>query len=140
MAIAKTGAVVTHDIFPTMMADSSPLVQLFQNLLGNAIKLHGEEPRHVHVSAEPQRSKCFSCDKDLGIESEYAEHIFVIFQRLYGRVEYLDGRSGDPQKACGTSREADLDGVAAWKGLDILLHTSNDARLITFLIEDFRLC
>lgn len=90
VAIEETGAVVTHDPLPTVMADSSQLVQLFQNLIGNAIKFHGEEPPRVHVWAEQQGSKwLFSIsDNGIGIEPEYAERIFVIFQRLHTRDEY----------------------------------------------------
>jgi PAS domain S-box-containing protein len=89
-AIEESGAVVTHDPLPTVMADNLQLVQLFQNLIGNAIKFHGEEPPRVHVSAEQKGNEwVFSVrDNGMGIDPQYAERIFVIFQRLHTREEY----------------------------------------------------
>ncbi len=88
-AIEKSGAVVTHDPLPAVMADDSQLVQLFQNLIGNAIKFHVEAPR-IHVSAEQKGKEwVFSVrDNGIGIEPQYAERIFVIFQRLHTREDY----------------------------------------------------
>jgi len=90
MAIEEYGAVVTHDPLPTVMADDVQLVQLFQNLIGNAVKFHGEEPPRVHVSAEQKGNEwVFSVrDNGIGIDLEYAERIFQIFQRLHSRTEY----------------------------------------------------
>jgi signal transduction histidine kinase len=90
VAIEENGAVVTHDSLPTVMADNSQLVQLFQNLVGNAIKFRGREPPRVHISAGPNgNSWIFSVrDNGIGIAPEYVERIFVIFQRLHGREEY----------------------------------------------------
>ena len=89
-AIEKSGAVVTHDPLPTVMADNLQLVQLFQNLIGNAIKFHVEEPPRIHVSAEQKGNEwVFSVrDNGIGIDPQYAERIFVIFQRLHTREEY----------------------------------------------------
>jgi PAS domain S-box-containing protein len=89
-AIEKSGAVVTHDSLPTAMADKLQLVQLFQNLIGNAIKFHVEEPPRIHISAEQKGNEwVFSVrDNGIGIEPQYAERIFVIFQRLHTREEY----------------------------------------------------
>ena len=88
-AIEKSGAVVTYDPLPAVMADNSQLVQLFQNLIGNAIKFHVEAPR-IHVSAEQKGKEwVFSVrDNGIGIEPQYAERIFVIFQRLHTREDY----------------------------------------------------
>jgi len=73
-----------------VMADASQLTQLFQNLIGNAIKFHGEEPPRVHVSAERSGKEwVFSVeDNGIGIDSNYYNRIFVIFQRLHSRSEY----------------------------------------------------
>ena len=89
-AIEKSGAVVTHDPLPTVMADKLQLVQLFQNLIGNAIKFHVEKPPRIHVSAEQKGNEwVFSVrDNGIGIDPQYAERIFVIFQRLHTREEY----------------------------------------------------
>ena len=90
MATEDSGAVVTHNPMPPVMGDDLQLVQLFQNLLGNAIKFHGEEPPRVHVSAEPKENEwLFSvCDNGIGIASKYFDRIFVIFQRLHSREDY----------------------------------------------------
>ena len=89
-AIEESGAVVTHDPLPTVTADNSQLVQLFQNLIGNAIKFRVEEPPRIHVSAEQKGNEwVFSVrDNGIGIDPQYAERIFVIFQRLHTREEY----------------------------------------------------
>jgi len=90
VAIEENGAVVTHDPLPTVMADNSQLVQLFQNLIGNAIKFRRNEPSRVHVSASRNGDGwIFSVrDNGIGIAPEYAERIFIIFQRLHSREEY----------------------------------------------------
>ncbi len=89
-AIEQNSAVVTHDPLPTVMADNLRLVQLFQNLIGNAIKFHFEEPPRIHISAEQKGNDwVFSVrDNGIGIEPQYVERIFVIFQRLHTREEY----------------------------------------------------
>jgi chemotaxis family two-component system sensor kinase Cph1 len=90
VAIEEGGAVITHDPLPPLIADNSQIVQLFQNLLGNAIKFHGKEPPRVHVSARQENNEwVFSCrDNGIGIAPEYFDRVFVIFQRLHGREEY----------------------------------------------------
>jgi chemotaxis family two-component system sensor kinase Cph1 len=88
--IAERGATVTHDPLPTVMADDVQLGQLFQNLIANAVKFHGDDPPRVHVSAEPVGDEWrFSvCDKGIGIDAQYADRIFVIFQRLHAATDY----------------------------------------------------
>jgi signal transduction histidine kinase len=90
VAVEESRAVVTHDPLPTVMADGGQLGQLFQNLIGNAIKFRGEEPPKVHVSAERRPNEwLFSVrDNGIGVDPQYAERIFVIFQRLHNREEY----------------------------------------------------
>ena len=89
-AIEENGARVTHDPLPTVLADQSQLVQLFQNLIANAIKFRREKPPHVHLAAERRESEwLFSIrDNGIGIDEEYGERIFEIFQRLHGRDDY----------------------------------------------------
>ena len=88
--IEESEAKVTHDLLPTVMADDIQLGQLFQNLITNAIKFQGDEVPQIHISAEQNADKwIFSVqDNGIGIDPEYNERIFVIFQRLYGREEY----------------------------------------------------
>jgi len=90
IAIEESGARVTHDPLPTVIADPTQLAQLFQNLIGNAIKFHRGHAPAVHVGATRQEGGwCFSIrDNGIGIEPQYAERIFGIFQRLYGRGDY----------------------------------------------------
>jgi signal transduction histidine kinase len=88
--IEEKQAVVTHDPLPTLMADAIQFAQLFQNLIANALKFHGDTPPRVHLSAERHGSEWrFSVwDNGIGIDPEYTERIFVIFQRLNAREEY----------------------------------------------------
>ncbi len=90
IAIEENRAVVTHGALPVVTADGGQLGQLFQNLIGNAVKFHGEEPPRVHVSAELRNNEWqFSVlDNGIGVDPQYAERIFVIFQRLHNREEY----------------------------------------------------
>ena len=90
VAIRGSGSVVTHDPLPTVVADTSQLTQLFQNLIGNAIKFRGEDAPRVHVAAERKGDEWeFSvADNGIGIDPEFFERIFVIFQRLHGIGEY----------------------------------------------------
>ena len=90
VAIEENGALVTHDPLPMVMADRPQLGQLFQNLIGNAIKFRGSEPPRIHISASRNGNGwTFSVrDNGIGIAAEYAERIFVIFQRLHSRQEY----------------------------------------------------
>jgi two-component system, sensor histidine kinase and response regulator len=89
-AIQESGAVVEHTQLPLVMADSSQLAQVFQNLIGNAIKFHGSEPPAIRVEAKRQRKDwVFSVDDNgIGISPEHAEDVFVIFRRLHTRADY----------------------------------------------------
>lgn len=89
VAIKKARAKVTHGPLPTLMADEGQLVQLLQNLIGNAIKFHGKEAPVVHVSARQENNEWVFAvsDNGIGIESQYFDRIFLVFQRLY-REEY----------------------------------------------------
>ena len=90
-AIETSGALVTHDPIPVVLADETQLVQLFQNLIGNAVKYHGREIPAVHVSAVRNGGGrwMFSVrDNGLGIDPQYFEKIFGMFQRLHRRDEF----------------------------------------------------
>ena len=73
------------------MADEFQLVQLFQNLIGNAIKFCRQDVPIIHIAAIIQDDEwLFSVrDNGIGIDSEYADRIFIIFQRLHSRREYV---------------------------------------------------
>jgi PAS domain S-box-containing protein len=90
MAIVESGAVVTHDPLPTLEADSTQLAQIFQNLIGNAIKFHGNRPPLIHVGAEKNAGvwTVSVTDNGIGIEPQYFERVFQVFQRLHTRKEY----------------------------------------------------
>ena len=89
-AIEENEASVTHDPLPTVHGDPIQLEQLFQNLIGNAMKYRGEDPPRVHVSAQFSNGEWLYSVRDngIGIEPEYAERIFIIFQRLHTREAY----------------------------------------------------
>ena len=108
VAIEECGANVTFDALPTVMADAGQLTQLFQNLIGNALKFRGTAGPHIHIGAK--RRPAPSCpvptaqsprrqekpeewvisvrDNGIGIEPQYFDRIFVIFQRLHTQVQY----------------------------------------------------
>ncbi len=90
VAIRESEAVVTHDPLPTLVVDSTQLAQVFQNLIGNGIKFRGDRPPEVHIGAlELDDAWRFEVrDNGIGIEPQYYERIFQIFQRLHGRNDY----------------------------------------------------
>ena len=90
VAMEESHAVVTHDRLPTVLGDESQLIQLFQNLLGNAIKFRSDVPPIIHVGVEQTKDGWeFSVhDNGIGIDMKYAERIFAVFQRLHAREEY----------------------------------------------------
>jgi PAS domain S-box-containing protein len=89
-AVEQSGTVVTHGSLPTITTDGTQLAQVFQNLVGNAIKYRAEDPR-IHVSAIKNGGNewIFSVrDNGLGIDPQYFKRIFILFQRLHGRGEF----------------------------------------------------
>lgn len=89
-AISASEAKVLCDHLPTVLADERQLTQLFQNLIGNALKYRGSEPPRIHISASRDGAYwVFSVrDNGIGIDPRHAERIFVIFQRLHTPKEY----------------------------------------------------
>jgi len=90
VAFRESGAVVESDPLPVVMANYSQLMQVFQNLIGNAIKFRSRAPLIIHVSAEPNaREWIFSVrDNGIGIAAEHIESVFIIFLRLHTRAQY----------------------------------------------------
>ena len=90
-AIDESGGSVTCEPLPILIADPSQLTQLFQNLVGNSMKYRGAEPPRVHVAATRNSAHewVFSiADNGLGIEPRHFHRIFLMFQRLHGRLEF----------------------------------------------------
>jgi light-regulated signal transduction histidine kinase (bacteriophytochrome) len=89
-AIEESGALIFQDPLPTVSGDEVQLIQLFQNLLANAIKFRGPEVPQIRVSAHPNgREWVFAVqDNGIGMAPEHQERIFSIFQRLHQRSEY----------------------------------------------------
>jgi signal transduction histidine kinase len=88
--IEESGAVITRDALPKVLADEVQLGQLLQNLLGNAIKFHSKETPRIHIGAERSTEgwKISVRDNGIGIAPEHYERIFVIFQRLHTKMQY----------------------------------------------------
>lgn len=89
-AIEDSRATITHDPLPVVRGDSVQLVQVIQNLLGNAIKFRGDEPPCIHVGVQKAEGEwIFSVrDNGIGIDPKFADRIFIIFQRLNDRTVY----------------------------------------------------
>ena len=85
-AIAESGAVVTYDPLPTVVAEEILLMQLFQNLISNSIKYRGEETPRIHVSAERATEVWLFAIRDngIGIDPQDADRVFGLFKRLHG--------------------------------------------------------
>lgn len=90
MAIEETSAQVTVEPLPVVIADRSQLVLMFQNLINNALKYRGEAAPQVHIGGRETEDcyEFFVKDNGIGIEPQYYERIFEIFQRLHNRRQY----------------------------------------------------
>jgi signal transduction histidine kinase len=88
--VEQTEAVVDSDPLPKVSAEVPLLTTVFQNLIGNALKFHGDKPPHVRVSVRRDGDfwEFAVADNGIGIDEEYAERIFVIFQRLHNKADY----------------------------------------------------
>ena len=89
-AIVDSGAVVKAEPLPIVLADASQLAQLFQNLIGNSIKYHGDCVPQIRVAAYKEANNWIFTvtDNGIGIERQYFERIFEMFQRLHTRKQY----------------------------------------------------
>lgn len=88
-SLAETQAKITYDTLPIIRGDPTQIFQLFQNLLSNALKFRGEAKPHIHVSGKLEQGEYVFSFKDngIGIEPQYFERIFVIFQRLHSLAD-----------------------------------------------------
>jgi PAS domain S-box-containing protein len=88
--IAESGSKITHDPLPKVYGDDVQLTQLFQNLIVNALKFHGDNIPEVHVTARKKGLEwIFSVrDNGIGIDPQYFDRVFIIFQRLHNKSEY----------------------------------------------------
>jgi signal transduction histidine kinase len=89
-SIKTSKAKVTSDSLPVLAADAVQMTQLLQNLVGNAVKFHGEGPPEIHISVLPQEGRWVLSVRDngIGIAAQYFNRIFQIFQRLHTRKHY----------------------------------------------------
>ena len=89
-AIQESGARIEHERLPVIVADTRLFVQLFQNLIGNAIKFCGKDAPVVRISAEKQNQEWtfVVADNGIGIAPEHAKTVFQIFKRLHTHAEY----------------------------------------------------
>jgi light-regulated signal transduction histidine kinase (bacteriophytochrome) len=89
-ALQESNAVLTQDPLPTLYADPVQLTELFQNLIVNSIKFRGSEPLRIHIAVSQNKDEwIFSFhDNGIGIDEQYHDRLFVIFQRLHDREKY----------------------------------------------------
>jgi signal transduction histidine kinase len=89
-ALRESGAEITRDPLPVVMADKPQLTQLFQNLVGNAIKFQSGDAPKIHIFCRPNGKECVVGVRDngIGIDPRHAERIFQVFQRLHDREKY----------------------------------------------------
>jgi light-regulated signal transduction histidine kinase (bacteriophytochrome) len=90
LAIEESRAVVEREPMPTVTADDVQLTQVFQNLIANGVKFHGDAPPRIRIAAEARGKEwIFSVrDNGIGIDPQYQDRIFIIFQRLHERGKY----------------------------------------------------
>ena len=90
LRVKETGAQITRDKLPEVWADSTLLTELYQNLIGNALKFSGEQHPVIQLTVEDREGDQIFGVKDngIGIEPKYAQQIFQPFRRLHGRAEY----------------------------------------------------
>lgn len=88
-SIEESGVQISHDPLPSFCGDANQIVQLLQNLIGNAIKFRGPEPKvHIGLRESPQEWEISVKDNGIGIDPQFFERIFEIFQRLHTRERY----------------------------------------------------
>lgn len=88
--VEETGTEITTDDLPKIRADEQQITQLFQNLISNAIKFRSDQTPRIHIGAEKEGRFWRFCvqDNGIGIDPQYYQRIFIIFQRLHNRSKY----------------------------------------------------
>jgi light-regulated signal transduction histidine kinase (bacteriophytochrome) len=88
--ITESDATITYDSLPIVLGDATRLGQVLQNLIGNALKFHGQEPPRIHISAQRKTQHWQFCVRDngIGIDPAQTKRLFQVFQRLHARTEY----------------------------------------------------
>ena len=90
VAIAESGAVITHEPLPSLRVDPTQMTLLLQNLISNALKFHGRASPKIHISAKHERNgwKIGVHDNGIGIAPEFLDRVFGMFKRLHSREEF----------------------------------------------------
>lgn len=85
--VAATGATVVYENLPEISIEEAAFVQLFQNLIGNALKYRGDRPPNIRITVEPKDDvwNCSAKDNGIGIDEAYSEKIFQTFSRLHSK-------------------------------------------------------
>lgn len=126
----ETQAVIHHSALPTLYVDKNHIVQLLQNLIGNAIKFQGAEPPQINIVAKPQTDRwLFSIqDNGVGIPQDQQQRIFKLFQRLHNQQEQKGYGIGLAicKKNCGALPRGYLVRVVPWKRLSFLFHPGRE--------------
>ncbi len=112
LLIQESGATFTYSPLPTVAGSESQLIRLFQNLIDNAIKYHGEEPPQIEIAAKPVSDRFLFTvtDNGMGFEQKHASRIFVIFQRLGNKSD----RKGTGIGLAACKRIVEMHGGSIW--------------------------
>ena len=88
--VEDVGAIITHEPLPAVLGDDAQMLQLLQHLIGNALKFRGSEPPRIHLGVRQlgERWLFFIRDNGIGINAQYTEHVFGIFQKLHRQEQY----------------------------------------------------
>ena len=128
LRIEECKAIITHDPLPTVYGDATRLGQVWQNLIGNALKFCKEPPPRIHITAQPEDHhwRFAVQDNGIGIDPRHAEHIFRFFSVLHSRSEYP--RHGDRISNLQADRRATwwthLGRVGIWKRRHVLFYSA----------------
>ena len=90
LSVVENNAIISHDPLPSILADKNQMLQVFQNLISNAVKFHGQDPPEINISAQKDKNRwIFSIsDNGIGIKPEHQKQIFEVFKRLHTREQH----------------------------------------------------